>query len=120
MPVLSKCENEIDFTITVHGIVSRQGKNPAAAANAVLQAAQQLVDRISNPLRPMALAFAKEKAGKQLNTLRDKVQLIGTLRADDDELLLDMVDKLKKLTRCTAEKFDCSSELTLLSEEGTF
>lgn len=118
MPVKPECENEIDFTITVHGLV-HQGKNPAAAANAVLQAAQKLVDRISNPLRPMALAFARGKAEKQFNALCDKVQLIGTLRADDDELLLDMVDKLKKLARRTAEQFDCSSELKLLPEEGT-
>lgn len=56
---------------------------------------------------------------KQFNALCDKVQLIGTLRADDDELLLDMVDKLKKLARRTAEQFDCSSELKLLPDEGT-
>lgn len=85
----------------------------------MIQAAQTLVSRVNNPLRPLVLGFENVKAGKQFNIVCDKVQLMGTLRSYDDELLLDMVDKLKKLVRRTAETFGCSSELTLLPEGGT-
>lgn len=123
MPLQPERENEIDFKITVHGVSAHGstphlGKDAIVAAAAVIQAAQTLVSRVNNPLRPLVLGFENVKAGKQFNIVCDKVQLMGTLRSYDDELLLDMVDKLKKLVRRTAETFGCSSELTLLPEGG--
>ena len=123
MPFQSERENKIAFTITLHGLAaagatSPLGKNASEAAAAVIQAAQALVNRVNNPLRPLALGFANGKAGRPFQGVRDKVQLMGTLCSYDDELLLDMVGKLKKLARHTAETFDCSSELVLLLENG--
>lgn len=123
MGLLKDTKKEIDFTITVHGVSAHGstphlGKDAIVAASAVIQAAQTLVSRVNNPLRPLVLGFESVKAGKQFNIVCDKVQLTGCLRAYDDELLMDMVDKLKNLVRRTAETFDCRSELTLLPEGG--
>ena len=88
------------------------------ALQETVQAAQTLVSRVNNPLRPLVLGFESVRAGKQFNIVCDKVQLTGCLQAYDDELLMDMADKLKKLARRTAETFDCRSEMALLPEGG--
>lgn len=123
MGLLKDTEKEIDFTITVHGVSAHGstphlGKDAIVAASAVVQAAQTLVSRVNNPLRPLVLGFESVRAGKQFNIVCDKVQLTGCLQAYDDELLMDMADKLKKLARRTAETFDCRSEMALLPEGG--
>ena len=59
---------EIDFTITVHGVSAHGstphlGKDAIVAASAVVQAAQTLVSRVNNPLRPLVLGLKASGPG---------------------------------------------------------
>lgn len=123
MSLLKNKEKILDFAITVHGVschgsTPHLGKDAIVAASAVIGAAQTLVSRVNNPLRPLVLGFESVTAGKQFNIVCDKVQLTGTLRGYDEELLLEMAGKLNHLARRTAETFDCTSDMELLPGGG--
>jgi len=114
-------ENEkknLEFTIIVHGVSAHGstphlGKDAIVAASAIIQAAQTLVSRVNDPLRPLALGFEAVKAGHQFNIVCDEVKLDGSLFSYDEECIFDMAQKLKKLAQNTAEAFGCSADLIL-------
>ena len=115
---LNEEKKNLEFTIIVHGVSAHGstphlGKDAIVAASAIIQAAQTLVSRVNDPLRPLALGFDAVKAGHQFNIVCDEVKLNGTIFSYDEEYLLDMVQKLKRLVQKTAEAFDCNADLIL-------
>ena len=111
-------KKSLDFTIIVHGVSAHGstphlGKDAIVAASAIIQAAQTLVSRVHDPLRPLVLGFENVKAGHQFNIVCDEVKLDGSLFSYDEEYIFDMVQKLKRLAQKTAEAFDCSADLIL-------
>lgn len=115
---LDEKKKHLDFTIIVHGVSAHGstphlGKDAIVAASAIIQAAQTLVSRVNDPLRPLVLGFEAVKAGHQFNIVCDEVKVNGSLFAYDEEYIFDMAQKLKQLAQKTAEAFACNADLIL-------
>src|SRR4051812_13448029 len=79
------------FRITVHGVAGHAGAAPHLAVDAIyitssiIQAAQSVVSRYTNPIEPVVISFTKINGGVAPNIISDKVIVEGTVRALDFE-----------------------------------
>ncbi|MBL7727579.1 MAG: amidohydrolase, partial [Dinghuibacter sp.] len=68
-----------------HGAMPHECIDPVTTAANILVALQHIVSRRANPFQPTVLSFGKISGGEAFNVIPGEVELLGTLRAYDEE-----------------------------------
>jgi amidohydrolase len=120
-PVNASC----DFiTLTIHGIgghaaYPHRTRDPVLALSATIVAAQQLISRRTDPLRPAVIALTCLEAGTVENIVPDIAQARGTLRALEPSDRHRLASELQDLVHGIAAAHGCRAELEVRLGEPT-
>ncbi len=85
-----------------HGSQPQAVRDPIVAAAQFVVAAQTVVSRSVHPLQPVVVSFGSIQGGTKGNIIPDQVELRGTIRTLDDDLSLQLRERLLSIARATA------------------
>ncbi len=110
------------FLITIsgrsaHGAQPHRGVDAVVVAAQVITALQSLVSRTVAPLQSAVLTIGTVRGGSAANVIASEIQMEGTLRSLSQELRGELLERMEKIVRGTAESMGASGKLTLF--EGT-
>jgi amidohydrolase len=89
------CEFSIDILgRSAHGAMPHLAVDAIAAAAQFVSSAQTVISRSKPPEAPGLLTFGRFEGGQRHNIIADRVELEGTLRSYDDELMQSMKSRL--------------------------
>ena len=102
------------FTIVIHGKGAHagnphQGTDPIPAAASLILAAQTLISRRKDAFEPAVLSFTHVQAGSTWNIIPSDVLLEGTLRTLDEDLRLNVRERLSAMTDMIASAHGCTA-----------
>ena len=106
-----------DFDITVigvggHGAVPHRAVDAIAVAAEIVEAAQKIISRELNPMKPVVITFGTINGGTARNIIADKVVLNGTARALDADSRKHIPRLLKRtldgICRARGAKYELS------------
>lgn len=80
-----------------HGAMPHQTRDPIAAVADVVHAAQRLVAREIDPRRMAVASITRLQAGKALNVIPATAEVGGTLRAFDQEVRMQLRERIAEL-----------------------
>ncbi|GBQ31109.1 amidohydrolase [Gluconacetobacter sacchari DSM 12717] len=108
------------FAITVlgqgaHAAQPQLARDPVVAGAALVQAAQHLVARRTDPLVPAVVSICTFHAGSADNILPDRTEIAGTIRALDVQTLDALKDGLRDLAEGMARTFGVKVEVAFHS-----
>jgi amidohydrolase len=98
-----------------HGSQPQVVRDPIVAAAQFVLSAQTVVSRMVHPLEPAVVSFGSVQGGTKGNIIPDRVELAGTLRTLDDDLMERIQARLLSLARGAAEPCGVLAELRFLS-----
>jgi amidohydrolase len=112
-PMMAQSDN---FRITVrgrggHGSMPHAAVDPILAAAQIVTAAQGIVSRNVDPLKPAVLSFGTIHGGTVYNIIPSEVLLTGTVRTFDPGLQKLIEGRLRETAADTARAFGASAEL---------
>ena len=108
------------FKITVHGKAGHAGAAPHLAIDAIMvassliQAAQTVVSRYTDPMQPVVTSFTQISGGVAHNIIADNVILRGTMRSLDFDTSAKMKTQLKKIADGIAATFGAKIDIEYL------
>jgi amidohydrolase len=112
-PMMAQSDN---FRIVVrgrggHGSMPHAAVDPILAAAQIVTAAQGIVSRNVDPLKPAVLTFGTIHGGTVYNIIPNEVLLTGTVRTFDPGLQKLIERRLRETAADTARAFGASAEL---------
>lgn len=112
-PMMAQADN---FTITVkgrggHGSMPQFTADPILAAAAIVVAAQSIVSRNVDPLKPAVVSFGAIQGGTVNNIIPTTVSLKGTVRTFDPGLQEHIEGRLRALAESTAKAYGAEAAL---------
>jgi amidohydrolase len=112
-PMMAQADN---FSVTVrgrggHGSMPHLACDPILAAAHVVTAAQSIVSRDVDPLKPAVVSFGAIQGGTVNNIIPAEVTLKGTVRTFDLDIQARIEDRLKTLVEETAEALGAEGRL---------
>jgi amidohydrolase len=108
------------FKITITGKSGHAGAAPHLAIDAIfvasslIQAAQSVISRYTDPMQPVVISFTKINGGIAPNIIADKVNLEGTVRALDIQTYEEVKEKIKALAQGVATTYGATIEIEYL------
>jgi amidohydrolase len=96
-----------------HPGLPHQTVDAIAVAAQVVQAAQILTSRQSDPQKPFTLGFGTIQGGTRSNVISDKVILTGTARALDSDVLAASLGRFEAIVAGTVSAFGAAYRLDL-------
>ena len=110
---MASCDN---FKITVNGVSShgsapQGGRDAIVAAASIIMNLQTFESRRNAPLNPLVITIGTIKGGERFNILANKVEMEGTIRTYDRELLSHLAEDLRVIIEGTAQALGCTAEL---------
>lgn len=94
-----------------HGAYPHLTKDPVVAAAQVINQAQTIVSRNTDPMLSSVVTFGSINSGNAPNVIPDQAVLTGTIRALDQNLLLSNMDRLNRIFEYTCKMHECSYSL---------
>jgi amidohydrolase len=111
--------SEDNVIITVKGVgthASRpwDGIDPITVAAQIVSAVQTIVSRqINIAAAPAVISFGVIHGGVHANIIPDEVKLEGTIRSFDQNMRLDMQERLKRMVTRVAESFGTTADVAI-------
>jgi len=110
-----------DFKVIVrgkggHAALPHSAVDPILVASHVVVAAQSIVSRFLDPLKPAVVSFTMVHGGTTHNIIPDSVTLTGTVRTLDADVQRAAKRRLREVCEETCRSFGASAEFTY--EEG--
>ena len=110
---MASCDN---FKITVNGVSShgsapQGGRDAIVAAASIIMNLQTFESRRNAPLNPLVITIGTIKGGERFNILANKVEMEGTIRTYDRELLSHLAEDLRAIIEGTATALGCTAKL---------
>ncbi|MCG8475338.1 MAG: M20 family metallopeptidase [Cytophagales bacterium] len=96
-----------------HGAMPEMNVDPVLIAAHIIVALQQLVSRNAGPKRPTVLSFGGLRADGHTNVIPDKVEIVGTFRAMDEEWRAEAHRRLRKMAESIAEGMGGSCDVRI-------
>jgi len=111
--------NSDEFTIRVigqggHAAFPHLTVDPIAVAAQVIQAAQNIVSRATDPLDSAVITFASIHGGKAKNVIPDEVVLHGTIRTLSEQSRQSIFKKLRLVVEKTCEAQGAKADVDLI------
>jgi amidohydrolase len=105
------------FTIRIkgkgaHGAAPHNARDPVAAAAQLINTAQLIISRNTDPLDSAVLSFTHIEAGTTWNIIPEEAILEGTFRAFSDEKLAWIAGRLREVCRATGEMLDAAIDFS--------
>lgn len=94
-----------------HGAYPHLAKDPIVSAAQIINQAQTIVSRNTDPMLASVVTFGSVNSGNAPNVIPDKAVLTGTLRALDQKLLLSNIEKLNQIFDYVCKMNGCSYSL---------
>lgn len=109
-----------EIYITIHGKGGHAAAphltvDPIAIAALVIVGLQQVISRKNDPLSPSVLTFGKIAGGFAVNVIPDKVELLGTFRAMNEEWRQQAHKLIKDFTTQTCAAYGATAEIEIPS-----
>jgi amidohydrolase len=96
-----------------HFSAPHKAVDPIVIAANIVVALQSLMTRQADPMEPIVLTFGTIQGGSRDNIIGEEVTIRGDLGAMNNELRLEMAEKIEKLTGAVAEAMGGSAEIRL-------
>ena len=107
-----------EIYITIHGKGGHAAQphntvDPIAVAAQLIVSLQQLVSRKANPLSPSVLTFGSIHGGFATNVIPDKVELLGTFRAMDEQWRAEAHRLIREITHHTCAAYGATADIDI-------
>lgn len=96
-----------------HAALPHQTIDPISIAAQVVVSLQQVISRKANPLHPSVLSFGKIAGGFATNVIPDKVELLGTFRAMNEEWRYEAHRLIKTITEQICSSFGATAHVEI-------
>lgn len=96
-----------------HAALPHQTIDPISIAAQVVVSLQQVISRKANPLHPSVLSFGKIAGGFATNVIPDKVELLGTFRAMNEEWRYEAHRLIKTITEQICSSFGATANVEI-------
>lgn len=96
-----------------HGAQPWNGVDPIVISAQIIQALQTIVSRQEDLTKaPVVITIGKINGGVRNNVIPDEVVMEGTVRALDESMRLDILERIKRIVESTAKMAGGSAELS--------
>ncbi|MCG6533696.1 MAG: M20 family metallopeptidase [Syntrophales bacterium LBB04] len=96
-----------------HFSTPHKAVDPIVIAANIVVALQSLMTRQADPMEPIVLTFGTIQGGSRDNIIGEEVNIRGNLGAINNELRLEIAEKIDKVTKAIAESMGGSAEVRL-------
>jgi amidohydrolase len=105
------------FTIVIrgkgaHGAAPHDGRDPIVTAAQLINAAQVIISRNTDPFDQAVLSFTRIEAGTTWNVIPETAALEGTFRAFTDEKLAWIARRLQECCRAAAQTMEADVDFS--------
>lgn len=105
----------IDITgLGAHAAYPHTGADVVLAASHLITRLQAVVSRMTDPVDPAVVSICAIHAGEAFNVLPGACELRGTIRALNQRVHDDVVEKLRAFVRSSASDLGASAEMTIV------
>ena len=87
-------------------------RDPVVTASSLIMNLQTIVSGILSPLESGVVSVTAISAGDAFNVIPASALIKGTVRALSTEMLMDLRDKVERITKSTAALYGCSSTIS--------
>ena len=107
------------FNIEVQGVGGHAAgpdmtRDPIVAASQIINVAQQIVSRNTDPMKSCVVSFTQFHGGSADNVIPEKVKLNGTIRSFEKEVGDVARKRLKDIATSVAESHECSAKVEII------
>ncbi|GAB6102551.1 amidohydrolase [Thermococcus atlanticus] len=99
-----------------HGAVPHMAVDPVAAVIDIVNAYQKIISREISPLEPAVISVTKIAAGTTFNVIPETAELLGTIRAFNEDVRDYIIKRMERITKGYAESMRCDGEFELTME----
>ncbi|QMS85322.1 M20 metallopeptidase family protein [Candidatus Xianfuyuplasma coldseepsis] len=108
-----------EFQITVkgtgtHASAPHTGKDPIIAATAIIQAIQTILSRQISPLESAVISVCTIHGGSAFNIIPDDVTFTGTIRTLNNDVRMDIFQKLEATATSIASSYGCRADVKII------
>lgn len=96
-----------------HAAQPQRTVDPIAIAALVITGLQQVISRKCDPLSPSVLTFGKIAGGSAVNVIPDKVEILGTFRAMDEQWRYEAHKWIKDFTEQTCAAYGATATVEI-------
>jgi len=93
-----------------HGAMPHKAVDPVVAAAQIILAAQTISSRNTDPLKACVDSICMVQAGHAFNVIPHTVNMKGTIRAFEEEVILTAYKRLEEITRSIGSAMGCQAE----------
>ncbi|EGO61884.1 M20 metallopeptidase family protein [Acetonema longum] len=97
-----------------HGAMPHKARDPILAAADIIQALQAVVSRFTDPAEPLVLSIGKIHGGTARNVIPPCVEMEGTIRLTNTQIVNDLLKTIKRVVHCTALAMGTKAEINFL------
>jgi len=94
-----------------HGGLPHETIDTVMIGSALVQSLQTIVSRNMNPLEPAVVSVGSFQAGATANVIAEQCQLKGTVRAFNEEVRLQIRERLEKLVSHTGQMYGADAQI---------
>ena len=99
-----------------HGAYPELGVDAILVASNVVNAIQTIVSRNTSSTESVVITIGKISGGVQGNILCDKVTMIGTIRALDENVRMNTIKRIEEIVENTSKSFGAKGEVIKIKE----
>jgi amidohydrolase len=108
-----------EFKIIVHGTGTHasapdSGQDPIVASSAIVQAIQTILTRQISPLEKAVITVSTIHGGSAFNVIPDTVEMTGTIRTLNNDVRLDIFEKLTVTAKTIATAYGCQADVDII------
>lgn len=114
LDVVSSSSDAVDIIvhgIGAHGASPHEGIDPVLVASQIVVTLQSVVSRSISPLKAGVITVGSIHGGTKRNIISDRVDLQLTVRADDPEVRLQLLDGIDRVAEGVGRSFGLPEEL---------
>jgi len=108
-----------EFTVTIigtgtHASAPHTGHDPIIAATSIIQAFQTIISRQISPLDSAVISVCTINGGSAFNIIPDKVTFGGTIRTLNNDVRMDIFEKLEHTAKSIASMYHCAAKVDII------
>lgn len=94
-----------------HGARPHLSHDPIMCGVSVATELQQIVSRVSDPMKPVVITIGKFAGGHTSNVIPDEVELLVTVRSYDPDLRILVEERIREVVDCVCRLHHCTYDL---------
>ena len=107
-----------DFKITItgkggHGAIPDMTADPIIASAQIISALQTIVSRNISPINTAVVSVTKIESGTAFNIIPQSAEMLGTIRAFDENVRMVILNRLQEITNQIASAMNCRAEIII-------